>query len=475
MHLPSHKTKIVCTLGPASESPGTLAQMILAGMNVARLNFSHADFSVHATLIANLRDAMHVTGRSVAIMADLPGPKMRIGALAGGAIFLEPGAEFELTTADVVGGRTRASVTLPSLPEVVHAGDVIFLSDGTIQLEVTRVQGNGVHSRVIVGGELRSRQGVNLPGISLVRAAFTARDRDCLEFALAHGVDAVSQSFVEDAADVETVREAARALGHETFVIAKIERARALQNLDAILNAADGIMIARGDLGIEVPIEQIPTVQKRLIQAANLAGKPVITATQMLESMTLNPRPTRAEVTDVANAILDGTDCVMLSAESAIGKYPVDAVAMLAKVAAATELPHAGDAVVDVLSSSAENGGANLRDVIALSVARAVKHALPAVALVPTLTGASARSTTRFRLPVWVVAVSPRRSTCEQLQFSYGVHAEHAEFPGDWRAFAQQWLLDRKLTGQRVLLSGGPSAQHPDATHRMEILELGGE
>jgi pyruvate kinase len=474
MRLPTHKTKIVCTLGPASQTPEILAQLIEAGMNVARLNFSHGDFSAHAATIANLRAAMQSTGRAVAIMADLAGPKIRIGQFAKEPIVLVAGAQFVLSTREIMGDQTRVFVNFPRLPEVVEPSHVIFLNDGSVQLEVLRVDGEEVICRVIVGGELRSKKGLNLPGIQLGRAAFTEYDEQCLRFALAQGVDAISQSFVENAADVVAVREAARALGHETFVIAKVERALALTHIDAILRAADGIMVARGDLGIEVPIEQIPMAQKRLIRAANRLGKPVITATQMLESMTQNPRPTRAEVTDVANAILDGTDCVMLSGESAIGAYPVQAVTLLGKIAAATEPHRSRAAVVDLLEGPiAVAEDASLRDVIAQSVAHAVRQVRPAMALVPTLTGAAARSIARFDLPVWIVAVTPREATARELQFSYGVYAEHAELPRDWAAFARQWLALHELSGERVLLSGNPSEQHPTLGYRMEILELG--
>ncbi len=247
------------------------------------------------------------------------------------------GDPFTLTTDDIVGNQRRVSMSFERLPKVVKPGDQLFLNDGLVQLVVERVTGNDVLCTVAVGGELRSRKGLNLSGIDLGISAFTEHDRACLEFALAHGVDAVSQSFVETAADIEAVRAAAKALGKQPFVIAKIERADALRHLDDILNASDGIMVARGDLGVELPVEQIAVIQKDLISRAGRVGKPVITATQMLESMTASRLPTRAESTDVANAILDGTDCIMLSGESAMGKYPEEAVAMLAKIAAYTE------------------------------------------------------------------------------------------------------------------------------------------
>ena len=337
MNLPTHKAKIVATIGPASQAPETLAQMIRAGMNIARLNFSHGEFAGHRQVIENIRAASTQVGRRVAIMADLPGPKMRIGNLGVDKIELKPDDRFTLTTEQVIGDQQRVSVSFSRLPQAVKPGNLLSLNDGFVQLEVMAVRGNDVACVVRVGGELRSRKGLNLPNIDLGIQAFTEHDRDCLRFALEHGVDAISQSFVESAADIRAVRQAAKELGREPFIIAKIERSRALDHLDEILEASDGVMIARGDLGVEIPIERIAVVQKDLMRRANQRAKPVITATQMLESMTSHRLPTRAEATDVSNAILDGTDCVMLSGESAMGNYPVEAVAMLARIAAEVE------------------------------------------------------------------------------------------------------------------------------------------
>ena len=335
--LPSSKTRIIATIGPASSSPSILEQMIRAGMTIARLNFSHGEFAAHRQNIQNIRAAAKAAGRPVAIMADLSGPKMRIGRFAVEPIHLKPGDRFTLTTEETVGNQERVSVTFERLPKVVKRGDRLSLNDGTILIEVAEVRDREVTCVVQVGGELRSRKGLNMPGIDLGISAFTARDRECLQFALEHGVDAVSQSFVESAADLHAVREAARQFGRDPFLIAKIERARALERLDEILDSADGVMIARGDLGVEVPIERIAIIQKNIMRRANRRGKPVITATQMLESMIHHRMPTRAEATDVANAILDGTDGVMLSAESAMGEFPVESVAMLARIAATVE------------------------------------------------------------------------------------------------------------------------------------------
>jgi pyruvate kinase len=473
MPLPAHKTKIVATIGPASESSEVMEQMIKAGMNVARLNFSHGDFDYHARLIKRLRAAARAVGRRVAILADLPGPKMRIGELAAEPLELKAGDLFTLTTAEIQGDARRVSVTFSQLPQVVKAGDTLFLNDGLIQLEVTDVHTDGVACRVVVGGELRSRKGLNLPGISLGLSAFTERDRECLEFALGQGVDAVSQSFVESAQDIIAVREAAAAWGHQPFVIAKIERANALSNLEGILEEADGLMIARGDLGVEIPIEQIAGVQKHLMREANVAGKPVITATQMLESMTVNPRPTRAEATDVANAILDGTDCVMLSGESAVGKYPVAAVSMLAKIAGAIEPHRPGYQVRKALGAAGRSAGVSPRDIIALSVQATLEKTFPAAVFVPTRSGATARSIARFRPFVWIIGVSSLESTCQRLLFTYGVHPVHEpDHPEDWKTYVRTWLAEHEMAGDLVVLTEGPSAKHPEANHRMELIDL---
>jgi pyruvate kinase len=476
MPLPEHKTKIVCTIGPASEAPETLQKMIEAGMNVARINFSHGDFPGHKRVIENVRAAAHAAGRRVAIMADLPGPKMRIGQFATEPIELEPGDAFILTTEEMLGDRNRVSVTFDRLPESVHPGDRLFLNDGLIQLRVRQVEGREVHCRVEVGGELGSHKGLNMPGIDLGISAFTDRDQECLKFALEQGIDAIGQSFVESAADVKAVREAASALGHKPFIVAKIERARALDQLDGILRSADAIMVARGDLGVEVPIEQIALIQKGMMEQANLLGIPVITATQMLESMTNNRRPTRAEATDVANAVLDGTDCVMLSGESAVGRYPVEAVKMLAKICAAIEPHRPPYRLQHILKTYGRDGNLGLPDLVALSVESTLERVSPAAIMVPTQSGYTARNIARFRLPVWITAISGEERTCQILQFSYGVYPVcEPEHPEDWKAFTREWLKSHDLEGNLVVLTEGPSIRHPEANNRMELIDLSRE
>jgi pyruvate kinase len=472
MKLPQHKTKIIATIGPASDSPEMLERLIRAGLNVARLNFSHGDFSSHADRIQRIRAAARVTGSRVAIMADLPGPKMRLGKIEPEPIQLAAGDPFTLTSEDVIGTRQRVSMSFATLPKVVKPGDRLLLNDGLVQLTVNSVKGGEVHCTVAVGGELRSKKGLNLPGIKLGISAFTPHDRRCLEFALEQGVDAVSQSFVETAADIEAVRAAAQAKGKSPFIIAKIERADALENFDEILKVADGIMVARGDLGVEVPIEEMAILQKRLIAEASLAGKPVITATQMLESMVSSRLPTRAESTDVANAILDGTDCIMLSGESAMGLYPEESVAMLARIAAYTEAHRPPTRLRDLQSKS------NRRpSTAAEAIASVVDHALEAVPcaalFVPTRTGATARMISRFNPLVWIAALSRETAVCQGLAFSYGVHSiEIAEEPKNWREFARTWLRDHDVSGSVAMLVAGPSSHNPEANHRLEFLRI---
>jgi pyruvate kinase len=473
VQLPANKTKIVATIGPASDSPEVLRQLILAGMNVVRLNFSHGDFSGHAGTIARVRAAAEAAGRRVAIMADLPGPKMRIGKFVEEPVQLSPGETFTLTTEDIIGTRQRVSVSFPQLPASVRPGDRLFLNDGYIELAVVQVEGPDVVCRVQVGGELRSRKGVNLPGIDLGISAFTEHDRKCLEFALQHGVDAVSQSFVDRAEDITAVRTAAADLGYHPMIIAKIERSGALKRIDEIMDAADGIMVARGDLGVEIPIEEMAVAQKRLMRLANLKCKPVITATQMLESMITNRLPTRAEATDVANAILDGTDAVMLSGESAVGRHPADAVAMLAKIASATE-SHRSD-FCTACAGEVMAGDETIRaeELIAASVEATIRRITPATVIVPTHSGGTARSIARFRLPVWITAVSSQEKTCQDLMFSYGVFPVcEKEHPDRWIDWCRRWREERKLTGRYIVLTEGPSRKHPDRNNRMEIIDL---
>ena len=473
MILNSIKTKIVATIGPASDSVSILEEMIRAGMNVARLNFSHGEFAAHGRVIENIRTAAKAVAGQVAIMADLSGPKMRVGRFGMDKIQLKAGGRFTLTTDDIVGDPQRVSVSFARLPEVVKSGDMLSLNDGYIQLEVAEVRGAEVACNVKVGGELRSRKGLNLPGIDLGIGAFTERDRECLKFALENGVDAVSQSFVECAADLHAVRSAARELGHEPFLIAKIERSRALDRLDEIVEASDGIMIARGDLGVEVPIERIAVVQKDIMRRVNRRAKPVITATQMLESMTAYRLPTRAEATDVSNAILDGTDCVMLSGESAMGAYPVESVAMLAKIAAAVEPIRRHVNVREMFSGVDLSHRVRPEHLIAVSIESSIEFLKPAAVFVQSVTGGTARRLASLHLPVPVVAVSSNRKACQDLLFSYGVTPVYeAVEPASWTEYAKMWLHRRELPGKFAIVTQCFPGEDPTGNQRMEIIHL---
>ena len=447
--------------------------MIRAGMNVARLNFSHGDFTTQLANIHAVRAAAAATGHRVALMADLSGPKMRIGMLDTEKIMLAHGDHFILTTEQITGNRERVSVSFAPLPQVVKPGDRLSLNDGYIQICVEEVRGNDVHCTVLTGGELRSRKGLNLPGLDLGIGAFTERDQECLRFALENGVEAVSQSFVESAADIVAVRTAAHALGGDPFIIAKIERSRALERLDEILEVSDGIMIARGDLGVEIPIERIAVVQKDIMRRASRRGRPVITATQMLESMITYRLPTRAEATDVSNAILDGTDCVMLSGESAIGAHPVESIAMLARIAAAVEPEQKSVSIAEMYAGGDFTRIVQQHHLISISVEASMDYLKPAAVFARTDSGTSARRLASMRLSAWIIAVCPSEKTAQDLQFSSGVAPVHLpEPPASWNAWVREQVTSNQLNGAFAILTQRPSASDPESNHRMEVVSL---
>ena len=472
---PSKKTKIVCTIGPASQAPEVLGQLMDAGMNIARINFAHGDLETHRTVIAAIRRVAAAKGRRIAIMGDLPGPKIRLGEIADGPVDLERDAPFTLVGHDIVGDASQASHSFARLPQVVAPGDSIYLNDGYVQLRVEAIQGDDVRCRVEVGGPINSRKGMNLPGIDLGILAFTEDDHAFLRFAAEQKLDAVSQSFVQDVDDIKAVRAAAADLGYHPFVIAKIERAGALDNMDAILAAVDGVMVARGDLGVEIPVELVPATQKRLIRRANRAGKPVITATHMLESMIQNRRPTRAEVTDVANAILDGTDCVMLSGETAVGAFPADAVAVMARIATVTEADFPSDerAVGALLQAEHDRGSIAFEDLVSLNVFLSTETLDPALVFVPTHSGITAQRLARFRLPMWIVAFSPDEQTCQNLQFTWGVWTVHiTETPASWVDYVRAWSRDFAVDGSLAILTEGAGTLRSRGAIRTDILNL---
>lgn len=473
--LSKNKVKIICTIGPASRHPEKLEQLMMAGMNIARLNFSHGSFETHRKDVHHIRSVAKKLAKPIAIMADLPGPKIRIGDLVEESIELTTGHSLILTSEDLPGNREKISVTLPNLSEIVEKDSLIFINDGFIQLRVTEIMGREVHCTVTVGGPLSSRKGLNLPNVELGIGAFTEQDREIAKFALEIGVDAISQSFVESSKDILQLRDMANRLGFTPFIIAKIERARAVRNLDSILQVTDGIMVARGDLGVEIPICKIPVVQKEIVGKAKKAGKPVITATHMLESMISNRLPTRAEATDVANAILDGTDCVMLSGESAVGKYPVEAVATLCEIAHEVENTYTLCACRE-LERDKQDNVKTPRELLASSVRQAIEHTTPAAVIVPTRSGATARNISSYRLKAWILGVSSHKLTSQNLIFSYGIIPIHEpNHPPRWQQWFNTYQQKYDFQGDRLILTEGPSSTYPDRNHRMEIIDLTGK
>ena len=413
------KTKIVCTIGPASRSEAVLAKLMDAGMNVARLNFSHGSHQEHGETIARIRAVAREKGLPIAVLQDLSGPKIRVGNVAAGTVVLQPGQTFTLTVADVPGDEQRVSVPFHGFPTAVKKGDRILLADGSIELQVVETRRKEVVCKVVVGGELSSKKGINLPGSSLKIKAFTEKDRKDLEFGLEQGVDYVAMSFVRTQGDVLEVKELMTRRGRSVPVIAKIEKHEALNHIDEIIAVVDGIMVARGDLAVETALERVPVVQKELILKCNRAGKPVITATQMLKSMVDNPRPTRAEANDVANAVLDGTDAVMLSEETTVGRYPVEAVRTMARIIQATE---SSDMASWHAFQPAFDTPATIQQAVSRGAFEIAKDVAAAAILTPTHSGSTARMVSAFRPEQPIVALSPKENVVRGLNLIWGVY-----------------------------------------------------
>lgn len=432
-HLP-RRTKIVATVGPASWSPGVLEQMIAAGTDVFRLNFSHAGPDKQAEVIEAIRAAAEQVGREVAILGDLPGPKLRIGELRDDYAELETGMHVTLTPTEIEGDREKIPVSWPGVTEL-RENQLVYLADGAIRLRVRDPEADGINCEVEVGGTLSSHKGMNIPGGAALPAA-TDGDLGWAEFAAKHGIDLLAVSFVSTAQDLVPVRERLDSLGSDIPLIAKIERQQAAENVEEIVQrATGGIMVARGDLGIEVPLAEVPILQKHLIRTAGLRSKPVITATQMLASMVTARRPTRAEVTDVANAIYDGTDAIMLSEETAVGEHPVEAVRVMDQIARATEpdLPYG-----DWLFSRTDQATQDVSDSVAQGAVGAVyRLGLKAIA-VPTVSGRTARLISAHRPNVPVLAISPRIETVRRLSLLFGVTAVESEHPDDVRTMLSE-------------------------------------
>src|ERR1700739_1056974 len=414
-------SKIVCTIGPASRDPRILRRLREAGMDVARLNFSHGSHAEHLACIQSLRAVANKLGKTIAILADLQGPKIRTGALAGGIpVILRTGQKFTITTRKILGDSTRVNPMFLPLPREVHLRDRILLSDGLIELRVESVRLKDVNCRVVNGGALGEHKGINLPGVKLRVPALTPKDRADLAFALAQGVDYIAVSFVRRPEDVLLAKSLIRRAGKETPVIAKLEKPEAIENLEGILRVSDGVMVARGALGVEMNPEQVPVVQKNILARAREFRRPVITATQMLESMTENPRPTRAEASDVANAIFDGSDAVMLSAESASGKYPVEAVAMMARIVVEAE-----GSIKEFSPPTTAQEQLKVAETVAELVCHASSELHMKLIAVFTHSGFTARLVSRYRPLVPIVAFSPEAATRRRMSLYWGVTSRH--------------------------------------------------
>ncbi len=465
------RTKIVATVGPASSSEPALRRLVAAGVDVFRLNFSHGTVGGHLEVIRRIRALERELGVEIGILQDLCGPKIRLGRLPGDGIVLEPGTIVRLVPGDEAPKGTLP-VGYPHLLEDVRPGDPILLADGAVELKVTARTGDALEAEVVTGGRLTSHKGVNLPASRLRVPAVTEKDRMDLEAGLEAGVDFVALSFVRDPADLEPVLERLRGLDHRPLVIAKIEKPEAVRRLDAILELADGVMVARGDLGVEMPAEEVPLIQKRIIAAARASAKPVITATQMLRSMVDAPRPTRAETSDVANAILDGTDAVMLSEETAVGRYPAEAVQVLHRIARAVEPELPWEAHLEEPLSPAVPMPAGAISRAACWLARDVDAGL---IVASTAGGGTARLVARFRVPFPVLGLSPDEGVRRQLRLSWGVVPVAMPAVEETEVLLQRVRETAQkrgiVPGTRIVVTAGIPLNVPGTTNLVHVLE----
>ncbi|HSJ59704.1 MAG TPA: pyruvate kinase [Jiangellaceae bacterium] len=466
------RAKIVCTLGPATDSAERLRQMVEAGMDVARFNLSHGSHEEHEQRYRRVRAAAALAGRNVGVLVDLQGPKIRLGKFDHGLVRLEAGDKFTITTDEVTGDATRSSTTHRGLTADVHPGDTVLIDDGRLSLEVEEVTGSNVVTRVLEGGPVSDNKGINLPGAAVSVPAMSDKDVDDLRWALHTGADMIALSFVRSADDIVEVHKIMDSEGIRLPVIAKIEKPQAVDNLEEIVEAFDGIMVARGDLGVELPLWDVPLVQKRAVMLARRRAKPVIVATQMLESMIGNPRPTRAEASDVANAILDGTDAVMLSGETSVGAYPIEAVRTMARIVETVE-NNAIDQIPPLGTKPKTKGGAITR------AAADVADVLGAQFLVAfTQTGDSARRMSRLRSPIPLLAFTPLESTRNQLALSWGIEAFLVQEVSHTDAMVLQ--VDRMLLemsrcrrGDLVVIVAGSPPGIPGSTNAMRVHQIG--
>lgn len=468
------KTKIVCTIGPASESPDMIKKMVLAGMNVARLNFSHGNREEHGRRIDVIRKASDETGVPVAILLDTKGPEIRLGTFANGSVHLEAGQKFTLTIKDVVGNEQIVSVTHAGLPQDVTSGHSILLDDGLIELKVEEVTETDVICRVINGGAVGDRKGINLPGTLVSLPAMSPKDREDIFFGIQMGVDFIAASFIRSAGDVLAIRRLLEEHDSKIEIIAKIENKQGLDNLDSILKVVDGLMVARGDLGVEIPTEEVPLAQKHMIAQCNKLGKPVITATQMLDSMIRNPRPTRAEASDVANAIFDGTDAIMLSGETASGSYPVESVATMARLAERTELAVEWDQFVFRQQRESQS----VTDAISNACRQTAVRLGAAAILTSTQSGHTARMVSKYRPGMPIIAVTPTPAVQRKLLLTWGVEPILGRETDDTDEMIYESItsaLDAKLirNGDMVVITAGVPVGVPGTTNLLKVHVVG--
>jgi len=469
------KTKIIATIGPASEQVETIKKMLEAGMNVARLNFSHGSHEEHRRRIENLRQGARESGKLLAIMLDTKGPEIRTGRLASGPVRLEAGQRFVLTNRDVPGSSQEVQVSYPALPDEVTPGTTILLADGLISLKVEETTSTDIVCQVMNGGELGERKGINVPGVRINMPFMNDKDREDILFGIKMGVDYIAASFVRTAEDVLEIRRILEQEGAEIDIIAKIESQEGVNNLDDIIQVVDGVMVARGDLGVEIPAEEVPLVQKLLVDKCTSAGKPVIIATQMLDSMINNPRPTRAEVSDVANAIFDGADAIMLSGETAAGKYPVEVVETMARIASRAEqaLPYA-----DILRRKRVHENLSVTDAISYATCATASNLGASAIITATRTGQTAKMVAKYRPQASIVAATPDEKIVRKLALVWGVYPvliEDVSGTDDLFEESIQAALDANFinNGDLVVLTAGVPTGRSGATNLMKVHIVG--
>jgi pyruvate kinase len=465
------KTKIIATLGPSSSSATMIGRLVDAGADIFRLNFSHGSNDDKAVVIDTIRKVAARKGRAIGILADLQGPKIRTGRMEGGAIQLVKGERLDITTDDILGRPGLISTIYRNLPEDVKPGSRILLDDGLIELRVNSANGNLVSCTVVEGGILKDLKGINLPGVKVSAPCLTEKDRRDLEFCLQKEVDFIALSFVRSPADIEELKRLLYERGKQTMVVAKIEKPEALRNFNAILKVTDAVMVARGDLGVEINPEKVPLFQKKIIQACNEAGKPVITATQMLESMITHPRPTRAETSDVANAILDGTDAVMLSGETASGSFPVEAVSLMDKVARDVER------VEPQRNHHRRGNRSSIAEAVAEASCQAAQTLRAKAVVVFTKTGSTAALISKYRPPLPIIAMTQPGETMQRLSIYWGVRT----FPVGVMSGTDQQILAVESTllkggfrkGDLVVITMGVPVESRGSTNLMKVHKLG--